>query len=162
MLTFALWKWDGHIFCGFNLIAFSVWWDGGDHVPVWTPGSTWTKSIKGSTVQGKFTLTFFSPWMQNKMRIPTFVTNLPLFGPRQMLSIKILSLETGYVITYIMSNKERLLGDYLFFVLESKCNKSRMYMCVFGATRKCANEFISSQRYTWTLLNVLNVISKTV
>lgn len=42
------------------LIAFSVWWDGGDHVPVWTPGSTWTKSIKGSMVQGKFTLIFFS------------------------------------------------------------------------------------------------------
>lgn len=35
-------------------------------------------------------------------------------------------------------------------------------MCVFGATRKCANEYISSQRYTWTLLKVLNVISKTV
>jgi len=44
--------------------------------------------LKGSMVQWKFTLIFFSPWMQNKMRIPTFVTNLPLFGLGQMQSIK--------------------------------------------------------------------------
>lgn len=57
--------------------------------------------------------------MQNKRRIPTFVTNLPLFGLRQVLSIKVPKLETGSVINYGISNKERMLGD-LVVVLKSR------------------------------------------
>lgn len=66
LLLIALRYWNQSVLCGSNLIAFAVWWGWEDHVPVWTPGSTWTKAIKGSVVQGKFTAIFFSPWLQNK------------------------------------------------------------------------------------------------
>lgn len=66
LLVIASRYWNRSVLCGSNLIALAVWWVWEDHVPVWTPRSTWSEAIKGSMVQGKFIAIFFSPWLQNK------------------------------------------------------------------------------------------------
>lgn len=79
LLVIASRYWNRSVLCGSNLIALAVWWVWEDHVPTWTPRSTWSEAIKGSMVHGKFTAIFFSPWCKTKKKrsIPTFVTLQP-------------------------------------------------------------------------------------